>query len=104
MTWEKVEPESNIWKATQIGDVLEGTVTELRDSMYGMQYVITRADGTTATTPNHKALQCRAVNFEVGNLIRIVYMGEELPKIKGHKPTSLYDVYRQAAPPVEDVR
>jgi hypothetical protein len=90
--WEKQE-SGNRWKPENKGEELIGVITAQTDTDYGSEYTIKHGDGTISTTPAHKVLLNRMSNAKVGDEVKIVYMGEELPKQKGYKPTKMYEVF-----------
>ena len=93
MGYEKIETE--MWLPTEAGQELEGTVESINaEGLYGNQYHVKKTDGKTTVTPSHKVLQNRMVSVKVGDKIKVVYNGEEPPKIKGQNPTKMYDVYK----------
>lgn len=98
--WQEVRSDIGIWIPTRKGEQVEGEVIEVRQGLYGMQLIIQNAQGEKITTPSHKALQSRLVNFKVGDLIKIVYQNTDLPKIKGQQGTRLYAVFHK--PPVQE--
>ena len=90
--WKKQEDRS-IWLPTKDGEQVVGVVWDVIEGMYGNQHVIETADGTTITTPSHKVLQNRLVKATKGQEVKIVYVGEEPPSVKGQNPTKMYEVY-----------
>lgn len=93
MAYKKQEQE--MWLPVKEGEELEGDIIEINtEGMYGNQYHIKKADGSVIVTPSHKVLQNRIINCVKGDKVKIVYVGEESPKVKGQNPTKMYDVYR----------
>jgi len=93
MAYKKQEG-AGIWIPQEENEELEGEVTSINtEGLYGIQYTIKKKDGEEILTPSHKVLQNRMQNAEVGTKVKIVYIGQEAPKIRGNNPTSLYDVY-----------
>jgi len=94
MTWEKQELGS-YWKPEAAGEEQIGVIDKIEDNeQFGKQYTIKQAEtGDIVTLPSHKVLQNRLVNAIVGSKVKIVYTGEELPKVKGNNPTKMYEVY-----------
>ena len=91
--WKEVESQG-IWKGKDDGDVLEGEIVEINtEGNFGTQYTIKKSDGTTISTPSHRVLQNRLNTLKKGQFVRIVYEGEEPPRLKGNNPTKLYRVY-----------
>jgi hypothetical protein len=96
--WEEVSNNAGLWLPTVKGEVIEGCVTEVKQGLYGLQLTIETKDGVKST-PSHKALVGRLVGFQVGDLIKVEYLGTDLPKVKGQNGVRLYSVFRK--PPVE---
>jgi len=93
MTWEKQEGGS-YWIPEKAGEELVGEVIEIKEGEYGKVYLLKKDDGKKITTPSHKVLQSRMVGTEKGDVLKIVFVGEEPPKLKGHSPTKMYEVYK----------
>lgn len=91
--WVENEGSQGIWLPKEKGDVLQGKVVELRQGIYGIQLLVKDEKENIQTTPSHKALQSRLGGIQVGDFVRIVLQGTDLPKVKGHKPTMLYKVF-----------
>ena len=91
MEWEK-QIGAAIWLPEKEQDELQGEVIEVLEGMYGNQYLIKAADGEIKT-PSHKVLQYRLAKAKIGDKVKIVYVGEEPPAIKGQNPTKMYDVF-----------
>lgn len=92
MEWEKQETE--MWLPEKEGDELIGEVTDIVEGAYGFQYTIKKKDGKETRTPSHKVLQSRMSNVGKGDMVKIVYKGEEAPKVKGQNPTKIYEVFK----------
>lgn len=92
MEWEKQE-SSSIWIPTEEGEELIGDVLDISEGTYGPQYLIKKDDGTELRTPSHKVLQNRMGNASVGSRVKIVYMGQEPPSVRGNNPTRIYEVF-----------
>jgi hypothetical protein len=90
--WIKQE-NSAFWSPEKNGDELVGEVIAIDEGQYGKNYTVKKEDGTVVITGANKALLPRMMNVKVGGHVKIVYLGEELPKIKGYKPTKLFDVF-----------
>ena len=99
MTEEKnewVKQESQMyWNPDTINEELVGVILQSIDSEeYGRNYVIEETDTKKKyQTPSHKVLQNLMRNCKVGDVVKIVYLGEDMPTIKGHKPTRMYELY-----------
>ena len=92
MGYVKVESNLNIWLPTEENQQIEGEVKKVSEGKYGLQYDID-VDGEVLTTPSHKVLQNRLKEVVEGNKIKIVYLGEQSPKVRGESPMKMYDVY-----------
>lgn len=86
---------AGLWLPEKEGDELKGEVTEIVTGTYGQQFVIKKSDGEEIKTPSHKVLQNRMVKIKTGDHIKIVYLKEEPPTLKGNNPTKLYDVFKK---------
>ena len=86
---------SDIWLPEKEGDMLEGVVLEITQGNYGTQLVVETADKKIMRTPSHKVLQSALPTITKGDQIRIVFEGEEAPKVKGNSPTKMYKVYKK---------
>ena len=93
MGWEKQEG-AGIWIPEKEGDELIGEVTFVNtEGLYGVQYTIKDEKGEEVKTPSHKVLQNRMQKAQVGTEVKIVYKGNEPPKIRGQNPTEMYEVF-----------
>ena len=93
MVFEKQENNLNIWLPEEANAELIGEVTSIKQGEYGNSYAILKEDAETIDTPAHKVLQNRMSNVKVGDIVKLVYTGSELPKVKGNNPTKMYDVF-----------
>lgn len=91
MTWEK--QESNLWLPEKANEELIGEVVAIIDGSFGKQYKIKKEDGKTILTPSHKVLVDRLVEAKIKDKVKLVYLREEPPSIKGQNPTKIYDVF-----------
>ena len=83
-----------LWLPQKEKDELEGQVTNINtEASYGTQYTIKKNNGDEVLTPSHKVLQNRMQKATVNTKVKIVYMGNEPPKIKGNNPTEMYEVF-----------
>jgi hypothetical protein len=101
MAYKEQAGNSGVWLPEEKGAILEGEVLEVVEGQYGRQ--ISVQDIKTMEiikTPSHKALQCRLVHVKVMDKVRITYLGQELPTVKGFKGTRLYKV--EVDEPVEE--
>ncbi|MCX6654323.1 MAG: hypothetical protein NTY03_04280 [Candidatus Bathyarchaeota archaeon] len=92
--WTEVGNTQGLWLPVTKGEVLEGVVIEVKEGLYGLQLSIENKEGVH-TTPSHKALVGRLKAFQVGDSIKVEYLGTELPKVKGQQGTRLYSVFRK---------
>ncbi len=91
--WKKQEG-AGIWLPQKEDEQLQGEVTHVnREGLYGTQYTVKKKDGDEVLTPSHKVLQNRMQKADVGTKIKIVYKGNEPPKIRGQNPTEMYEVF-----------
>ena len=90
--WEEQE-NSSFWKPENKGDEVIGDIIGINESPYGQVFVLELEDKSTISIPNHKALINKLGNTKIGDTIKIVFEGKDLPKVKGHNPTNLYTVY-----------
>lgn len=80
------------WKPLKIGEKLEGSITDTKDTDYGRSWQILTSEGESIWTPSNKVLQNRMALAQVGDKVHIIYTGDEMPKVKGHKPTMMFMV------------
>ena len=93
MKEEKIEG-INIWLPSKEGDTLVGEITRIDvDAQFGIQATV-KTDKGEVLTPSHRWLQNCLKRLDKGNKIKVVYDGEEPPKVKGQSPTKTYSVYR----------
>ena len=92
--WEKLEGASNMWVPQNEGDELIGEVISIEEGSYGKQYTLRKEDGEEVRPPSLKVLQNRLADVQIGDLIKIIYEGEEPPAVKGQNPTKMYSVFR----------
>jgi hypothetical protein len=90
--WEKQEG-AGFWKPEKKGDELIGEVVDIKEGTYGTQYVIEKEDGESVVCPSWKVLLNRMSNANKGDMVKIVYQGEEAPKVRGNRPTKLFDAF-----------
>jgi len=93
MVWKKQEGNGGFWNPEKIGDEVVGVVAEINKGLYGNQYRIVKDDKSEILTPSHKALQAKMAVVKENDRVKIVFIGEDLPKVKGQNPTKLYDVF-----------
>lgn len=91
--WEKQEG-ANIWLPEEKGDELRGEVVKVNlEGTYGPQWTIRQEDDEEIRTPSHKVLQNRMSSVKVGSTVKIVYLDELPPKVRGQNPTKMYEVF-----------
>ena len=93
-TWEVLEGPG-IWLPKVEGESIMGFVIATQEGAYGPQYIIEIDQNKRILTPSHKVLQNRMVNVEVGQMVKITYMGTEPATTKGYNPVQLYEVKRK---------
>ena len=81
------------WEPKEINEELTGLIISINDGIYGKQFIIQQKDGKEIRTPSHKVLQNRMDELEINTEVKIVYLGEEPPKIRGQQPTKMYKVF-----------
>jgi hypothetical protein len=91
--WVEENGESSIWLPKVKDEELAGEVVEIRQGTYGLQVGVRTDGGRVLYTPSHKALQSRLVNLKLGDSVRIVFRGEDVPRVKGRNPAKLYSVF-----------
>ena len=101
--WEEVKSSTGLWLPEKENESVQGVITEIKEGQYGLQVVIEDENGESITTPSHKVLQTRLNGFNVGDSVRIVFTGTDLPKVKGQNETRLYSVFQKATIQVEDI-
>ena len=89
--WEEVKGETSFW-SPQVNDEIEGIIISMIQGTYGIETVIENKEHKQITLPSHKVLQARLSNCKVGDLIKVIYEKEELPKVKGQHGTKIYKV------------
>lgn len=94
--WIEEKENSDFWMPTKQGEAIEGTIVDVMNGKYGRQLVIEGIDKKQYITPAHKVLQQKLSNKIVGNRIKIVFDGQQLPSVKGEKGAMIYKVFRQA--------
>ena len=93
--WVKQEGGSPIWLPTEENEELVGVVAGIVEGSYGLQYSIKKDDGEELRTPSHKVLVNRMAKVKEGDRVRLIYLGEQPPAVRGQNPTRLYEVYKQ---------
>jgi len=80
--FEEVVGSGSIWKPKKAGDNVQGTVLKKENRKYGLTLDLQTAEGIIAT-PAHVVLQSILDNVEVGDTIRIKYLGKKKGKRYG---------------------
>jgi hypothetical protein len=91
--WVKQEG-AGMWLPENEGDELIGSVVKVDEGSYGLQYTIKKDNGDEVRTPSHKVLQNRLVGTKVSERVKIVFVKEEPPSVKGQNPTKIYEVFK----------
>jgi len=81
-----------IWKPEQKGEKLEGKIVSVKAGNFGKQYVIQILDDIEIATPSHKVLQNRLQAADVGDKVKIEFIGLEPTRIRGQNPMAMYKV------------
>ncbi|HJX50121.1 MAG TPA: hypothetical protein VJ438_01530 [Candidatus Nanoarchaeia archaeon] len=92
--WEELKSEGSFWNPIKENEEIEGVVTNFLDTQYGLQITL-KNDKTEWTTPSHRVLQNRLEGSKIGDYIKIVFIKEELPTIKGRNGTKIYKVFKK---------
>lgn len=92
--WNEMKGESNIWIPKKEGDDVIGVIISMTQQQYGIQVTIEDKEHKQIILPSHKVLQSRIKDCKVGDLIKVEYIKEELPKVRGQNPTKIYKVYK----------
>jgi len=97
--WEQ-QSNGAFWptKETKVGEQIEGTCISIDEGKYGLNYTIVLDDKSIVITKAGKALLPRMTKVKVGTLVRIVFTGEEPPKIRGQNPMMAFDVFIAKTP------
>lgn len=94
---EQTSGDNNIWLPQKVSDELIGEVVDVKEAgKYGRQIVIKDERlGKSMTTPSHKVLQARLANIVKGDLVKIIYDGEQPPRVRGENPIKMYRVFKE---------
>jgi len=90
MAYEKVE--SNNWKPENEGDEIEGKLVAVREGTYGPVYDLETKEGIVGVFST-KFLENLMTKVKEGTKVKIVFKGLEAPKLKGHNPMKLFEVF-----------
>ena len=96
MAWIKQESENAFiyWKPEKEGEEVIGVITEINvKGKYGKDYTLKTESGEDMKLPSHKVLQNRMAKVQVNDRVKIVFINEQAPKIRGDNPTMMYDVF-----------
>jgi len=91
MDWTPLEGEKNFWAPEKVGEEIVGEIVEITQGQYGTRYLIEKDNGDKIMLPSHKVLQSRLQGCVVGDVIKAKYTGELAPKVRGDKPTKMYE-------------
>lgn len=86
---------AGLWIPKKIDSELIGVVITTMTGNYGKQWLIQTKDNEEIKTPSHKVLQSRMDKIKEGDVIKIVYKGDEPSKIRGYNPTPIYEVFKK---------
>ena len=92
--WEEIKSEGSFWNPTKEEEEIEGVITDIQDTQYGLQVKL-KNETSEITTPSHKVLQNRLVDCKLGDYIKIIFIKEELPTVKGRNGTKIYKVLKK---------
>ena len=92
--WEEVKA-GNSWDPTTPKESVEGVIISMDNEQFGLRVTIETAEHKQIVLPSHAVLQSRIKNCKVGEMIRVVFERQELPKVKGHNPTNIYTVLKK---------
>lgn len=91
--WQKQQGPP-MWMPEVGGEELMGVVTDIVDGLYGNQYMIKPVgEEELIKTPSHKVLVNRMVEVKKGDMVKLIFVEEQPPAVKGQNPTKMYDVY-----------
>lgn len=93
--WNELKGESNMWIPQKEGSEVQGVIISMMQQQYGIQVIIEDKDHRQITLPSHKVLQSRIKDCKVGELIKVVFVKQELPKVRGQNPTNIYKIYKK---------
>jgi len=102
--WDEQIPDSGMWLPKDVGSWIEGECIGISTGAYGKQITLRKGDNETVTTPSHKVLQSRINHVQVGDIVKIEYLGMELPKVKGQQGARLYKVMKRRPYTEEEVK
>lgn len=92
MTWKK--QENTVFTFSEDNKELIGTIEAIGAGGYeNKKYTIKQEDNSVVVVFGTKVLDARMSDVKIGDKIKIVYTGTEPPKVKGYKPTVLFDVF-----------
>jgi len=91
--WKKQEGPA-MWLPETEGEELIGIVIDIVEGLYGSQYLIKPiGKDEIIRTPSHKVLVNRMVEVKKDDMVKLVYLGQEPPTVKGQNPTKMYEVF-----------
>lgn len=94
--WETIESTGSYWKPEKEGEVIEGTLSEIKEGgKYGTDYTLVTIEQEQVKLPSHRVLQNLMARCKVGDYVRITFVGSQPPKVRGENPTLMYKVERR---------
>ena len=93
INWLEQKDSINFWSPIIEGETLQGVLTKIEEGKYGKKYTILDSFDVENITPSHKVLQNLMRKTKEGDLIKIIFLGEQPPKIRGENPTKMYKVF-----------
>jgi hypothetical protein len=73
--WEQVTGLAPIWKPTKAGEKIEGKIVKKTKGNYGDMAVIDQGKDGLIATPSNVVLKSRMPDLEVGDIVRITFVG-----------------------------
>ena len=97
---EKITPPPlNIWEAKEEGEYIAGRITKISEGKYGIEARIKEheedEDADALLLPAHRLLQARIELLNVGDIVKVTYMGTE--RTQGGREVKVYEVMRRGA-------
>lgn len=91
MAWEK--QEGNVFVFAFEGDTCEGTLLKRELGRYGNEVYLLKTKDKTWTVFSTAVMESRMTGVEIGEQVKIVYLGTQPSKTKGHQDVKLFDVF-----------
>lgn len=92
--WEEIR-ESNFWSPKNKGEAVEGVIISMETDNFGLKVTVEQSDKKMVVLPSHAVLQSRIKNCKVGEIIKVIFEGQDLPKVKGRNPTNIYKILKK---------